>query len=146
MKTLIFVFILCSFATSAFANPTTITCNGENILDPINKIGVVKFQFNPFVVTWISDNNQIKTLFNQEVICGRNITNTEIKPTCEFQDKSDAYLRYVLACDTKYENGDVVWFAKGGITISNVTSNGRFECRTKYGNNYTVVVNLTSCH
>lgn len=140
------LFVLLTVATAAsWGLPSQIVCKAENTLDPVSKFGNVTFSFEPLTASWVGADGRSKKLFDQNIICGRDISNTPVKLSCLFEDKSDSYLRYNLSCDTHYPSGTTQWFARGGLAVSDVTKNGRFECRTKYGSNMSVILNLTSC-
>jgi len=144
LKKSLIVIILIFISFSTWALPSQVVCKAENISDNIDKFGSVVFTFEPLTAVWTGRSGLPKKIFDQNIICGRDISNTSVKPGCYFEDISDSDLRYTLTCDTQYQNG-IQWFAKGGLVVSEITKNGRFECRTKYGSNYFVVLNLTAC-
>ena len=142
----VFAILLSISSFSAFAIPNSVRCHGENVLIGASKSGTVTFTFTPFKAVWSASNGNSKSLFDQaEIVCGVNIARMSTKPTCDSSDTSgDGYFKHHLTCDTQYET-NLKWFAKGEVTINENNKSGRFECRTKFGTEGSIVIDLRDC-
>lgn len=148
MKRFIVFLTCCAVAgITNVANANFITCNSEDTLDPINKTGIITFDFEKNeIINTKKGATTSQVIYNNTIICGKDISSMTTQPLCTFLNQSsEEYVKYDIACEQTYSNGTSAWFSTGAIVISSNNS-GQFNCRLKYPSYPGYQLRLTNCH
>ncbi|WP_413585606.1 hypothetical protein [Bdellovibrio sp. HCB274] len=133
MNKLILAVATILVSVSSFAAPEMLRCKSQK--------GDVLFNFYPLTASWVHADGTTTEFLRYGNICNQDVEKMTPKPNCRVEDKSaDHYLIQTLECQA--ENA---WFADAFIEISNISKDGRFQCRTKFGTHADIALTLSDC-
>jgi hypothetical protein len=132
MKTVLMTLAITLFALNAWS--------AEQFLCKTSQ-GDVLFTFDPLTASWMNKDGSSTPFLKYGNICNQDVSTMNPRPSCRVKDQSaDHYLIQTLECQH-----DGQWFADAFIEISQVTKDGRFQCKTKFGSHHDIKINFSEC-
>ncbi|MEK2689198.1 hypothetical protein [Bdellovibrio sp. GT3] len=133
MKNLFLALAMVLVSSTAFSAPEMIRCKSQK--------GDVLFNFYPLSASWVHADGTTTEFLRYGNICNQDVEKVNPKPNCRVEDISeDHYMIQTLACQHEGQ-----WFADAFVEVSNISKEGRFQCKTKFGSQADINLNLSEC-
>ena len=133
MKNSLLMFAMVLMGAQAWALPDKMICKTST--------GSVQFTFEPFTASTVNADGTATPFLHYGNICNQDVSKMNPKPTCRVKDQTaDHYLIQTLECQA-----DGQWFADAFVEISQITKDGRFQCKTKFGAHQDITINFSNC-
>lgn len=120
-------------ALNAWSSDIVLRCNSQK--------GDVLINFEPLSASWVNKDGSTSPFLRYGNICNQDVSTFNPKPKCRAQERSeDHYWIQTLECEHEGQ-----WFADAVIEISQITKDGRFQCKSKAGAKEDIKLELTGC-
>ncbi|UYL08555.1 hypothetical protein B9G69_016040 [Bdellovibrio sp. SKB1291214] len=133
--------ILVSFAVTAAAS-TLMAASAPDVAVCDSQQGKVEFTFAPLSASWVQADGTTTPFLKYGTICNQDVSEMNPKPNCRVKDESaDHYWINTIECQSEGQ-----FYAEGFVEISQISKDGRFQCKTKFGAQADIKLDLTNCH
>ncbi|QDK47030.1 hypothetical protein DOM22_18630 [Bdellovibrio sp. ZAP7] len=133
MKKFTLIFAITLVSMNAWSSAIVLRCNSQK--------GEVLINFEPLSASWVNKDGSTTPFLRYGNICNQDVSNYNPKPNCRAEERSeDHYWIQTLEC----EHGGQ-WFADAVMEISQITKDGRFQCKSKFGSKADIKLELDSC-